>query len=140
MTRSVNLFVGLGLLLLLESNNLIVAHGAEQGDGVRLARLEGSLNFAGKVVGIGGQAHILAAVTLVVHESDEAIVGNIDQGVLLSHHVGDVAGVGGGNDIFVLLSSEDIDGREVALRVAVLSGLGGRHGSHLLTWRLKQGH
>lgn len=39
--------------------------------------------------------------------------------------------VGGWDNIFVLLTSEDIDGSEVTLGVTVLTSLGGRDGSNL---------
>jgi hypothetical protein len=118
--------------VLLHGDDLIVAHGGENTHNKGLASLEGGFDLTTKVIRVVGELDILTAVALIVHEGAELIGGDVDEGVILADHEGDVGSVGGGNDIFVLLASEDIDGGEVALGVTVLASLGGRHSTHLL--------
>ena len=98
---------------------------------LRLAGLEESLDLAGEVIGPLRELHILTDVTFLVHEGHIVLLGNINKGIVLADNNRDKSGVGGRNDILVLLAGEDIDGGEVALGVSVLASLGGRHGSHL---------
>lgn len=71
------------------------------------------------------------SVPLTGEERAEAVVGDIEELVLVAAHDGHGGGVGGGDDILELLSGEDVGGGEVGLGVAVLSGLGGGHVHHL---------
>lgn len=56
---------------------------------------------------------------------------DVDERVVLARHVGHVGRVRRGDNVLVLLAGEDVNGREVALGVAVLARLGGGHGAHL---------
>jgi hypothetical protein len=124
--------LSLPLELLLHRHDLVVTHGAHDAHTVRLALgLEGSLDLSGEVIGVTRQGHILAQATVLRHEGGEAILGDVDEGVLDTGHVGDVSSVGRGDDVLVLLAGEDINGSEVTLGVSVLSSLGGRHGRDL---------
>lgn len=107
-----------------------------------------------------GHADVVLGVAVVVHEGEEAIVGDVElqkgvsifpsypftshflqifilgQGltyklVLTTGDVGDIHVVGGGRKIFVLLASEDVKGDKVDLGVTVLASLGGRHVDNL---------
>jgi len=128
--RENDLFGG-RLSLLLNGDNLVVAHSIEHRHGIGLSSLKSLSDFAAEVIGEVGQLHILTAVAFLVHEGHEAILRDVHKGVLLSHNVGDVGSVGGRNDILVLLTSEDINGGEVALGMSVLASLGSGHGTHL---------
>jgi hypothetical protein len=108
-----------------------VAHGTQHRHSKGLAGLELSLDLSGEVIRVIRELHILAEVAFLVHQGHEIIGTDVHEGVLLSNDVGDVGGVGGRNDIFVLLASEDINGSEVALGVSVLSSLGGGDGRDL---------
>jgi hypothetical protein len=118
--------------LLLHRHDLVVTHGVHDAHTVGLALgLEGSLDLSGEVIGVSRQGHVLAHATVLRHEGGEAILGDVDEGVLDTGHDGDVSSVGPGDDVLVLLAGEDINGSEVTLGVSVLSSLGGRHGRDL---------
>lgn len=95
-----------------------------------------------------GDLDIVLGVTVILHQRQEVVVGDIqlepDQShvtqtrgalgwnkthelVLLTGDVGDVHVVGGGRQILELLASEDIEGDQVDLGVTVLASLGGGH-------------
>ena len=93
------LFESLLLSLLLESDNLLVTHGRQHGDGDGLAGVEGGADLATEVVGHVGELDVLAAVALLVHEGSEVLVGDVDEGVVLAGHVGHVGSVRRGDDI-----------------------------------------
>ncbi len=117
--------------ILLHRHDLIVTHGGDQGDSPGLATLEVGLDFTRESIRMLRESHILTDVALLVHKRAETIGGDVNKGVFLADHEGDVGSVGGWDDIFVLLSSEDIDGGEVALSVTVLASLGSGDGSDL---------
>ena len=121
----------LGICVFLHGNDLIVSQSRKDRDGQGLSGLKSGFNFTTEVIGVIGELDIFTAVTLVVHEGAEIISGDIDERVLFTHDEGDVGSVGRRNDILVLLSGEDINGREVALGVTVLASLGGRHSGNL---------
>lgn len=125
-----NLFL---LLLFLDFHDLILAHGRHDDDRVGLFTgiLEHVSDFTGKVIRKFGESDIFTGVTICIHEGDETIVRDIQQGELFAGDEWDISVVGGRDDIFVLLASENIDGGEVALGVTVLASLGGGHVSHL---------
>jgi hypothetical protein len=120
-----------GLGILLQGDDLIVTHGTHHTNTVGLARLESCLDFTGKGIRVIRELHVLAHVAFLIHEGGVAIGRDIHQGILLAHDVGDVGSVSGGDDIFVLLASENINSGEVALGVAVLASLGSGHSRHL---------
>lgn len=133
--KAIHLLISLGLLLLLDGNDLIVAHSGENShrEGLvgGLAILEGLSDLASEVVRILRELNILAGVAILVHQGHESIASDIQQRVLLADDERHLGVVGGGDDILILLSSEDIDGSEVALGVAVLASLGGGNSRHL---------
>lgn len=120
-------------LLFLALDDLIVAHGGQDDDHVGLLAgvLEEVSDFTGEVVRVLRELDVLAGVTVGIHEGDEAVLGDIQQGELFADNERNIGVVGGRNDIFVLLASEDVDGSEVALGVTVLSSLGGGDVGHL---------
>lgn len=61
----------------------------------------------------------------------EEVVFDVRELVFSASDVGDVHVVGGWAELFKLLSSENIDGDQVDLRVTVLSGLRGAHFDNL---------
>jgi len=75
---------------------------------------------------IGG-LEVVAGGASVVHQGEEAIVGNVQELEIAALDVRDVHVVGGWADIFVLFVGEDVDADHVHLGVAVLAGLRGRH-------------
>jgi len=92
---------------------------------------------------------IVLGGTIVRHEGEETVVGNIElcihistcffspcaclasgrtyELVLLAADVGNVHVMGGRAKFLELLAGEDIDGNQMDLGVTVLAGLGGRH-------------
>jgi len=70
-----------------------------------------------------GKLDILLGVTIRSHQLEEAIIGDIEEGVLIALDNGNIHVVGGGGEILQLLASEDIDRDQVNLGVAVLAGL-----------------
>lgn len=111
---------------LLGFNGGLLSHGGENDDvGVLLFLGEELLDlFTDFTV---GHFDIILGVTVVVHEGEETVVGDVKELVLTTSDVGDVHVVGGGREIFVLLASEDIGGDKMDLGVTVLAGLGGGH-------------
>ena len=79
---------------------------------------------------------VLTHVTTVVHQG-EIIVVNVAKLVVLSGHIGHVHVVGGGANIFVFLSCENVEGDHVDFGVTVLTGLGGGHLHNLARAALK---
>jgi hypothetical protein len=99
-----------------------------------------------------GDLDIILGVTVILHEGEEVIVGDVElerkrvslhaqegrsgvgrrgratyELVLLAADLRDVHVVGGGREILELLAGEDIDGDKVDLGVTVLASLGGGH-------------
>jgi hypothetical protein len=111
---------------LLGFHSALLAHGGENNNvGVLLLLLEelGDL-LANLVV---GKRDIVLGVTVIGHEREETVVGDVEQLVLATRDVGDVHVVSRGRKILVLLASEDVGSNEMDLGVTVLSGLGGGH-------------
>ena len=125
-----NYFIDL-FSFLLHSSNLIVAHGRDKSQRQHLATLKGSLDLTSEVLRIRGKSNILTGVSFVVHKAEVTILLNVGEGILLSNNSGNIGGVGGRNNIFVLLAVKNINSSEVALSVSVLSSLGGGNGRHL---------
>jgi hypothetical protein len=123
------------LLFFLELDDLIVTHGRQNNNHVRLVlsrtSLEGGGNFTSKAIGPLRELDVLTGGTFSVHEGDESIGGDVKQRVFLAGNERNISVVGGRDDIFVLLAVEDIDGGEVALGVTVLASLGGGDMGHL---------
>lgn len=115
-----------------------MAHGRKHGAGKCLASIESGLDLTSKVIRVVGELNILTHVAFLVHKGAEAISRDVHKGVLHTLHERDVSGVGGRNNIFILLASENVNGGEVALGVTVLSSLGcGNSGD--LAWVLCEG-
>lgn len=117
------------LLLLgffLHVDNLIMTHSRQHSNHVGFATVEVVLNLTSKVIGIFRELNILTARSIFVHQSDKSISRDIDKRIFLANDEGNMSSVGGRNDIFVLLSGEDVNSSEVALSVSVLSSLGSR--------------
>jgi len=74
-----------------------------------------------------GDLDVVLGGAVVGHEGEETVVSNVEELVLATGDVGNVHVVGGGAEIFELLAGEDVDGDQMDLGVAVLSGLGGGH-------------
>lgn len=64
---------------------------------------------------------------LTGEKGTEAVVRDVQELVLVTAHHGHRGGVGGGDNVFKLLSREDVGRGEVSLGVAVLSRLRGRN-------------
>jgi len=120
---------------LLVRHDLLVAHGSQERDRkrliLRLRLLKSLLQLTGIVIRVGGQLDILAHVTILLHEGQKTVVGDVDQVVIFAHNNRDVRVVGSRNNIFVLLVGKDIKSSEIALRVSVLARLGSGHSGHL---------
>ena len=72
-----------------------------------------------------GEGEVILGLTGLSHEGVETIIRNIDEGVLSTVDVGNVAIVGRGGQILNLLVSEDINCDEMALGMSVLASFGG---------------
>jgi hypothetical protein len=118
----------LGSLLGLDAG--LLTHGGKDNDvGVLLLNLEELVDLLANLA--IGHADIILGVTIIVHEGEETVVGDVEQLELTTRDVGDVHVVGRGGEILVLLGSEDVDGDKVDLGVTVLASLGGRHVDNL---------
>jgi len=71
--------------------------------------------------------NIVLGLTIIGHQGEESIIGNIEQLVFLASNIGNVHVVGGGAKFFEFLASEDIDSNKMDLGVTVLASLGGGH-------------
>jgi hypothetical protein len=111
---------------LLDFHASLLTHGGQDNDVAVLALISEHLVDSVTNFTIGNLDIILGA-TVVVHEGEEAIVGNVEKLVFTAGDVGDVHVVGGRAQFFKLLASEDVDGDKVDLGVTVLTGLGGGH-------------
>jgi len=78
-----------------------------------------------------GNLDIILGLTIIGHQREETIIRDIKQLVFLAANVGDVHVVGGRAEIFEFLASEDIDGDEMNLGVAVFASLGSGHVDNL---------
>jgi hypothetical protein len=105
-----------------EAHDLLDAHGADDGDGDFLAFVEGGLDLLGEIL-IRGRREV--DLLVVLREKGVAASLDVDELVLSLLDEGRGERVRGGRDLLVLLASEDVDGSDVGLGVAVLAGLGG---------------
>jgi len=103
---------------------LLLAHGTDDRDKEILAIIETGLDFLAKIA--FGDLDVVFGGAIGGHEVEETII-DVDELVFLTTDVGDIHIVGGGADIFQLLSGKDIDGDKMDLGVTVLAGLRGRH-------------
>jgi len=104
----------------------LLAHGLEHGQLEVLLALEARLDVAAQ--GISRQLDVLARLVLViVQQSDEAVVRDVHERVLLAADAGHHHVVRARADVLVLASVEDIDADQMNLGVAVLARLGRRH-------------
>jgi len=111
-------------------NGSLLTHGSENDDvGVLLVDPEELVDLLTNFT--VGHLDIVLGVTVIVHEGEEIVVGDIKKLVLTTSDVGNVHVVGRGGEIFVLLGREDVDGDQVDLGVTVLSSLGGGHVDNL---------
>mmetsp|Transcript_15163 Transcript_15163/g.51380 ORF Transcript_15163/g.51380 Transcript_15163/m.51380 type:complete len:292 (-) Transcript_15163:13-888(-) len=118
--------------VLLHGHDLLVVHGAEHGHHKGLALVELRLDGRGQVLRVVREHQVLLLVAgLRVHEAKEAIVTNVEKGVLLTRHVGHQSPVRRGHHVLELLAVEDVNRHKVGLGVAVLARLGRGHGDHL---------
>ena len=116
-------------------------HSAKHSHRESLASVESSLNLTVESFRDLGEFDILTHLTiLLIQKRAESIRGDVHQRVLLAVNEGNVSGMGGWHNVFVLLIGKNINGGEVALGVAVLSSLGGGHINDLKLIRKKQLH
>ena len=102
----------------------LLSHRLQHGHNELFPVVEVLLDLHGellRVVGSFRQGQVVLGVSRVVHERDEAVLGDVEQSVVLARDVRDVAVVRRGLEVLVLLAREDVDGDEVALGVAVLA-------------------
>ena len=117
---------------LLVGDNLFDTNSSLNGDGdCVLASIPGITNLIGKGLREAGQVEVGLLVASFVHQGELSAILNIDNLPVGTVDNGDGGTVGGGNHIFVLLSSEDIGGDKVTLGVTVLSSLGDGDGEDL---------
>jgi len=110
----------------LSINGTFFTHGGQDNDiGVLLFGTEKLLDlFTDFAI---RQLDIVLGGAIIRHEGQETIVSDVEQLVFATADIRDLHVVGGGREIFQLLAGKDVNGDQVNLRVAVLSGLGGRH-------------
>jgi len=78
-----------------------------------------------------GNLDIILSFTVISHQGQEAVVGDIEELVFLASNVGNVHVVGGGAKFFEFLAGEDINGDKMDLCVTVLTSLRGGHVDNL---------
>ncbi len=125
------LFIWLSLLFL-DTDDLIVTHSRKDGDRVGniTSILELLSNFATKVIWVLWELDIFTGFAALIHQGDESIFRDINQGIFLILDERNISVVGGRNDIFVLLASENINCSKVALSVTVFASLGSGNSSN----------
>lgn len=109
---------------LLGGQSMLFTHSGDDGDENLLSVVEKLLDLVTDFT--LGDLDIVLSSTGLVNQVHESVI-NVKEGVFVSGDVGDVHVVGGGGEIFHLLSVEDINSDEMDLGVSVLSGLGGGH-------------
>lgn len=113
------------LLDFLDGNDLLSVEGMEDGEKEVLALVEVLLSLLVDVVSLKVKREVRAGFVLLVHESDETFLINVNELVILA---GDNRGrhvVRRRGDILILPTSEDVDTNNIGLGVTVLAGLGG---------------
>jgi len=104
----------------------LLTHGSENDDvGVLAILLEELPDLVASVA--VGDLNVVLGGSVVGHEGEEVVVGDIEELVFLATDIGHIHVVGGWAKFFELLASEDVNGHEMDLGVAVLAGLGGGH-------------
>jgi len=74
-----------------------------------------------------GDLNIIFGATVISHQGEEIIIGNVKKLEFLAVNNGDLHVVSGGRQLFELLAGEDVEGSQVNLGVSVLSSFGGGH-------------
>lgn len=111
---------------LLGLNSSLLTHGSQDNNvGILLIGLEQLDDLVTDLT--VGHLDIILGVTIVVHQGEVAIIGDVEELVLATGDVGDIHVVGGGAEIFELLAGEDVESNQMDLGVTVLASLGGRH-------------
>lgn len=123
----ISLFSHLGT----ESSDALSIHSLGNSDVNVLSVIESLADLDAKI-GVGGvlvrRLQVLTGLTgVLIKEGGEAILRDISQHVNNGGNDGSLHVSGRRGDLFVLLSSEDINTSDVRLSVTVLSGLGGGH-------------
>jgi hypothetical protein len=109
--------------------NKIAITYTEDSDNEFLAFVKVSLDLDSQLVELissGGKSEIILGLTRLEHERAETIIRDINEGVLSTGDVGNIAIVRRRGQIFNLLVGEDIHSDEMALGMSVLAGFGGR--------------
>jgi hypothetical protein len=109
---------------LLGTKSMLFTHCSNDGNQNVLTIIEQTLNLITKLT--LGKLDVALGITRVSDQGQESIL-NINELVLLAENIGNIHVVGGGGDIFVLLTSEDVNTDQVDLGVTVLASLGGAH-------------
>ena len=105
--RVVKAFAGARLILLgrlLLSVHLLLVHGLEHGEDELLALVPALLDLPGERLGVvvaGGKLEVLADVAGVVHQAEEPLVVQVDEGVILARHDRHLEVVGRRHELFV---------------------------------------
>jgi hypothetical protein len=142
--------------VLLEAHHLVVTHGAHDSHIKGLSGFKLSTELIVKAIGEAGQLEVILSVSVLCmqkraadilvgqrlryrarpllptsQQGEESIIRDVKELVLRANNIGHAGGVRGGNNIFKLLASKDINCGKVCLGVAVLSGLGSGYIRHL---------
>jgi len=110
----------------LEGNDALSAHSGLDSDNNLLVAGSGK-GFLDLVAELAGREGEVVTGVSVEHKGDIAVIGDVDESVLLTLDNRNLHVVGGGAEILVLLASEDIKTDDVDLRMTVLASLGGGH-------------
>ena len=112
----------------LDTESVLLTHSSNNGNQQILTRLELLLDLLTKFT--FGKLDVALGITRISDDRDESIL-NIDKLVFLTDDHRHCHVVGGRRDVFVLLSSENVNTDQVDLGRAVLSGLAGAHVDNL---------
>jgi len=111
-------------------NGSLLAHSGEDDNvGVLLLNLEELVDLLTNFS--IGDLDIILGLTIISHQGEETVIGDIEKLVFLAGNVGDVHVVGRWAKVFKLLAGEDVNGDKMNLGVTVLAGLRGGHVDNL---------
>ena len=93
---------------------MLLAHGLDDDEGQRVARLEAVADRLDELVGHRGHLEVLAGLAGLVHEGEVVLVGDVEERVLRAEDVGHRRAVRRGHDVLELLAREDVGRDEIA--------------------------
>jgi len=121
----------------LDGTDLLLSHGRHDRHHNILSLIESKPHLGGETI-IGGKLEIILGATTVSEKAHEAILSDINQLVINTVHMWNITIVGRWNNIFKLLSSEDINSNKVTFGVTVLASFGSRNLNNLIKTKISK--